>query len=69
MSITQIFIYKLTTSCFDVTAAVEEMKEQLRSMECSIRELSSRVDSGASQPAARGDSLSVLRSDQVAAQC
>eukprot|EP00971_Amphidinium_carterae_P048008 945238-Amphidinium_carterae.2 len=63
MSITQAFKNKLSTSCFDATVAVEEMKEQLRSLECSIRELSCRVDSEASQPAALGDSLSALSTE------
>eukprot|EP00971_Amphidinium_carterae_P233373 4631927-Amphidinium_carterae.3 len=52
MSITKLFKDKLSTSCFDATSAVEEMKEQLRSMECSMHELSSRVDSEVSQSAA-----------------
>eukprot|EP00971_Amphidinium_carterae_P100754 1993349-Amphidinium_carterae.1 len=63
MSITRVFKDKLITSSFDATAAMDEMKEQLRSMDCGVRELSSRVDSEASPPAALGDSLSALSAE------
>eukprot|EP00971_Amphidinium_carterae_P008508 168017-Amphidinium_carterae.1 len=51
MSVTQVFKDKLSASSFDATAARDEMRDQLRSLESSVRELSSKAESDASRTA------------------